>query len=169
MTRIRTTVGRSVRQSIRSCTDCLSANQITEFYAYLCRYTIKLIIQYFFENTSDSRKNRDWAVISQVIGLTSLKNRCHYCNFEVMRINFTFNRAVKNITKKGTIVSFTILRNLFDIESKPLALPFFNLPKIFLTSVAWMFLNSHLALLFLALDKYSVNLKTEYCGQACYQ
>ena len=35
MTRIRPTVCKSVRQSVRSCMDCLSANQITEFYAYL--------------------------------------------------------------------------------------------------------------------------------------
>ena len=37
MTRTRPTVGRSVRQSVRSSTDCLSANQISEFYA-ICSY-----------------------------------------------------------------------------------------------------------------------------------
>ena len=44
MTCIRPTVCLSVRKSIRqsvcSCADCLSANQITDFYAYLYRYTI---------------------------------------------------------------------------------------------------------------------------------
>ena len=38
MTRTRPTVGRSICLSVRSGTDCLSANQITEFCAYLCRY-----------------------------------------------------------------------------------------------------------------------------------
>ena len=35
--------------------------------------------------------------------------------------------------RDGAIVSISILRNLFDIESKPIALSYFNLPKILLT------------------------------------
>ena len=31
---------RSIRQSVRLCTDCLSANQIKEFVAYFNQYTI---------------------------------------------------------------------------------------------------------------------------------
>ena len=46
MTRFRPTVCRSVRQSVSSCADCLSTNQITEFYAYLYRYTISEIIRW---------------------------------------------------------------------------------------------------------------------------
>ena len=34
----------SIRQSVHPCTDCLSANQIKEFYAYFNKYTINLNI-----------------------------------------------------------------------------------------------------------------------------
>ena len=34
----------SIRQSVRLCTDCLSANQIKEFVAYFNQYTIKSVI-----------------------------------------------------------------------------------------------------------------------------
>ena len=40
MTCTRLTIGQSICQSVRSCTNCLSANQISEFCAYLYRCII---------------------------------------------------------------------------------------------------------------------------------
>ena len=42
-------VARSIRQSIRPCTDCLSTNQIKEFVAYFNQYAIKYDTDHLFQ------------------------------------------------------------------------------------------------------------------------
>ena len=65
---------RSIRQSVRLCTDCLSANQIKEFVAYFSQYTIMKNIR---------------AVVFIRASLHSIRQSC---GPDIMKVKATFTR-----------------------------------------------------------------------------